>query len=33
VRLSLPVPAIDVDTSDGYQPSLEQIVGFLNPGG
>lgn len=31
VRLSMPVPVIDVDTTDGYQPSLEQIVGFLGP--
>jgi len=33
VRLSLPEPAIDVDTTDGYQPSLEQIVRLLSPDG
>jgi predicted kinase len=30
VRLSLPVPAIDVDTTDGYQPPLDQLVASLN---
>lgn len=33
VRLSLLVPTIEIDTTDGYEPSLEQIVGFLNSHG
>jgi len=28
-RLSLDAPSIDVDTTDGYSPSLVEIVGFL----
>jgi len=27
-RISLDVPALEVDTSDGYRPSLEEIVAF-----
>ena len=27
-RLSLPAPALEVDTTDGYAPSLEQVVAF-----
>lgn len=30
LRLSLTVPVIDVDTTDGYQPSLDEITAFLN---
>lgn len=33
VRLSLAEPTIDVDTTDGYRPSLEQIIRFLGPAG
>lgn len=29
-RLSLDVPSIDVDTSDGYTPAIEEIVAFIN---
>jgi predicted kinase len=29
VRLSLTFPSIDVDTTYGYRPTLEEIVGFL----
>jgi len=28
-RLSIPVPSIVVDTTDGYAPGLEQIVAFV----
>jgi predicted kinase len=28
--VALPVPSIEVDTTDGYDPSLEEIVAFLN---
>lgn len=28
-RLALPVPSIDVDTTAGYDPSIEVIVGFI----
>jgi predicted kinase len=28
-RLSLRVPSIDVDTTDGYKPSIEDIVAFV----
>lgn len=28
-RLSLDAPSIDVDTTDGYAPSLVEIVGFV----
>ena len=31
-RLTLDVPSIDVDTTDGYAPSIEQLVAFLNDG-
>jgi hypothetical protein len=30
VRLSLPVPTVDVDTTDGYEPTLDEIVAFLD---
>ncbi|WP_433680526.1 hypothetical protein [Nocardia sp. CA-119907] len=29
-RVSLEVPAIEVDTTDGYQPGLDEIVAFVN---
>jgi hypothetical protein len=29
-RISIAAPSIDVDTTDGYEPSLEQIVNFIN---
>jgi predicted kinase len=32
VPVSLPVPTIDVDTSDGYDPALERIVVFVSGG-
>lgn len=28
--IGLPVPSLEVDTTDGYDPSAEQIVGFVN---
>ena len=28
-RVSLPVPALEVDTSDGYQPDLQKVVDFV----
>jgi hypothetical protein len=28
--ISLPVPSLEVDTTDGYDPSAEQIVAFVN---
>jgi predicted kinase len=28
-RLSIPAPSILVDTTDGYAPDLEQVVGFV----
>ncbi len=31
-RLTLDVPSIDVDTTDGYAPSIEQLVAFVNDG-
>jgi predicted kinase len=30
VPISLPVPTIDVDTTDGYDPGLPEIVAFVN---
>lgn len=30
VRVSLDVPSIDVDTTNGYDPSLEDVVAFVN---
>jgi hypothetical protein len=35
VRLAVDAPSIDVDTSDGYMPRLDQIVAFIGrgPGG
>jgi predicted kinase len=30
VRLSMDVPSLDVDTTDGYRPGLEQIMAFVN---
>ena len=29
-RLSIPAPSIDVDTTDGYEPDLADIVDFIN---
>jgi predicted kinase len=29
-RISIAAPSIDVDTSDGYAPSLEEIVNFID---
>jgi predicted kinase len=29
-RVSLPAPSIDVDTTDGYEPALAEIVAFVN---
>jgi predicted kinase len=29
-RLSMPAPSIDVDTTDGYAPALEEIVSFVS---
>lgn len=31
-RVAIDAPSIDVDTSDGYDPSLEQIVAFMAGG-
>ena len=28
-RISLPVPALEVDTADGYEPGLDAIVAFV----
>ncbi len=30
VRVALDAPALEVDTTDGYHPALDQIVAFLN---
>jgi predicted kinase len=32
-RVSLPVPTIDVNTTNGYEPSISQVVRFLNADG
>jgi predicted kinase len=29
-RISLDAPALEVDTTDGYEPGLDQIVAFVN---
>ncbi|MET8877191.1 AAA family ATPase [Nocardia sp. NPDC004604] len=29
-RVSLAVPAIEIDTTDGYRPGLDEIVAFVN---
>ena len=29
-RISLDVPSLEVDTTDGYRPGLDQIVAFVN---
>ena len=29
-HISIPAPSIDVDTTDGYDPTLEEIVTFIN---
>jgi predicted kinase len=29
-RVALPVPSIEVDTTDGYAPTLDEIVAFVN---
>jgi predicted kinase len=31
-RLSLPAPSLEVDTADGYTPSLDEIIAFVNRG-
>jgi predicted kinase len=31
-RLALPAPSLDVDTTSGYDPSLDRIVDFVNEG-
>ena len=28
--IDLPVPSVEVDTTNGYEPSLEEIVAFVN---
>jgi len=30
VRISLPAPAIEVDTSDGYKPGIAEIAAFVD---
>ena len=30
IRIALDVPSIEVDTTDGYRPGLDQIVTFIN---
>jgi predicted kinase len=30
IRISLDAPSIEVDTTDGYRPGLDQIVAFIN---
>jgi predicted kinase len=30
VRLALDAPSLEVDTTDGYRPGLDQIVAFIN---
>lgn len=32
-QVSLAVPAIKVDTTDGYRPGLDEIVAFVNGNG
>ena len=32
VPISVPVPTLDVDTTDGYRPDLEEIVTFVDGG-
>lgn len=29
-RVALPVPSLEIDTTDGYDPPVEEIVAFLN---
>jgi hypothetical protein len=29
-RVKLPAPSIEVDTTDGYEPLIEEIVAFVN---
>jgi hypothetical protein len=31
-RVSLDVPTIEIDTTDGYRPDLDQIVAFADGG-
>jgi predicted kinase len=31
-RLSLDAPSLEVDTTDGYRPGLDQVVAFVKPG-
>ena len=30
IRIALDAPSIEVDTTDGYRPGLDQIVAFIN---
>jgi predicted kinase len=30
IRIALDAPSLEVDTTDGYQPGLDQIVAFVN---
>jgi hypothetical protein len=30
VRIALDAPSLEVDTTDGYRPGLDQIVAFVN---
>jgi hypothetical protein len=32
-RLSVAAPSIDVSTTDGYVPDIDEIIGFVNGGG
>jgi len=33
IRISMNAPALEVDTTDGYRPGLDQIVAFVNAPG
>jgi phosphate starvation-inducible protein PhoH len=30
IRIALDAPSLEVDTTDGYRPGLDQIVAFVN---